>query len=173
VCLYQIVIEELYEVGALILMLLLASLNPVYAQDSTSRLATTATTVPQKLPNGNGAWTLDLATSGGFDGMGTGQFSVNSSGMLTCSSTKHKCPDQLTATALNSLADKVKAATAVPWEVPTERGLCSDCMVVRLQLRMRQPDGSTKTFIASWDTASRGVPEQLRAIFNTLTDFGK
>jgi len=38
---------------------------------------------------------------------------------------------------------------------------------------MPQPDGSTKTFIASWDTASRGVPEQLRAIFNTLTDFGK
>ena len=67
----------------------------------------------------------------------------------------------------------MKAAAAVPWEVAAERGLCSDCVVVRLQLSMPQPDGSTKTFIASWDTASRGVPEQLRAIFNTLTDFGK
>ena len=67
---------------------------------------------------------------------------------------------------------KVKAAVAEPWE-GAERGLCSDCVVFRLQLRMRQPDGSTKTFIASWNTASRGVPEQLRAISNTLTDFGK
>jgi len=158
---------------ALVLIVMLASGSPVYAQDSTSRLATTATPVPQKLPDGDDAWALDLVTSGGFDGMGIGQFSVNSSGMLTCSSTKHKCSDQLTATALNSLADKVKAAAAVPWQVPVERGLCSDCVLFRLQLRMRQPDGSTKTLIASWDTASRGVPEQLRAISNTLTDFGK
>ena len=157
---------------ALILIVMLASPSPVYPQDSTSHLATTVTPVPQKLPDGDDAWALDLVTSGGFDGMGIGQFSVNSNGMLTCSSTKHKCPDQLTATALNSLADKVKAAAAVPWE-DAERGLCSDCVVFRLQLRMRQADGSTKTLIASWDTASRGVPEQLRAIFNTLTDFGK
>lgn len=158
---------------ALILIAALVSRSPVYTQDSTPPVATTATPVPQKLPDENGAWALNLVTSGGFDGRGIGKFSVNSSGMLICSSTKHKCPDQLTATALNSLADKVKAAAAVPWELPAERGLCSDRVVVRLQLSMRQPDGSTKTFITSWDTASRGVPEQLRAILNTLTDFGK
>src|SRR5262245_35279118 len=102
---------------ALILILMLASLTAVYVQDSTSSLATTAAPVPQKLPDGDGAWVLDLVTSGGFDGMGIGKFSVNSSGLLTCSSTKRKCPDKLTVTALNSLADKVKAAAAVLWEV--------------------------------------------------------
>jgi hypothetical protein len=158
---------------AFILIVVLASRSPVYAQDLTSPLAATATPVLQKLPDENGAWALDLVTSGGFDGMGIGKFSVNSSGMLICSSTRHKCPDKLTATALNSLADKVKAAAAVPWKVSAERGLCSDCVVVRLQLSMRQPDGSSKTFIASWDTASQGVPEQLRAILNTLTDFAR
>jgi hypothetical protein len=157
---------------ALILILMLASLTAVYVQDSTSSLPTTATPVPQKLPDGDGAWVLDLVTSGGFDGMGIGKYSVNSSGLLTCSSTKRKCPDKLTVTALNSLADKVKAAAAVPWEVPAERGLCSDCVVVRLQLSMRQQDGSTKTFVTSWDTASR-VLEELRTVFNMLTNFDK
>src|SRR5262249_44626466 len=38
-----------------------------------------ATPVPQKLPDENCAWALDLVTSGGFDGMGIGKFSVNSS----------------------------------------------------------------------------------------------
>jgi len=91
---------------ALILIVMLNSPSSVYAQDSTSSLGTTATPVPQKLPDGNGAWALDLVTSGGFDGMKIGKVSVNSTGMLTCSSTKHKCPDQLTAAALNGLAER-------------------------------------------------------------------
>ena len=147
----------------------------VYAQDFISSLVTTTAPVQQEPRDGDDAWALDLVTSGGFDGTGIGEFSVNSRGMLTCSSTTHKCPDKLTAAALNSLAVKVKAAAAVSW--PPERGpvvvsLCRDCVVVRLQLSMRQPDGSTKTLITYWDTASP-VPEELLAIFNTLRDFGK
>ena len=134
---------------------------------------TRQTPIAQKLPEGNNAWVLDLVTSGGFDGMGIGTFSVNSTGTLTCSATRHKCPNKLSATALNSVSEKVKAATAVSWGLPTDRSLCSDCVTVRLQLGMRQPDGSIKTFIASWDAASFGVPEQLHVLFNALTDFGK
>jgi hypothetical protein len=55
---------------ALILIVVLALRSSVYAQDSASPLATTAAPVPQKLPDENGAWALDLVTSGGFDGMG-------------------------------------------------------------------------------------------------------
>src|SRR5215831_4238258 len=103
----------------------------------------------QKLPDGVGAWTLDLITAGGFDGMGIGKYAVNSSGMLSCTSTKHKCPNKLSATALKSLTEQVRAAAGVPWEMPTQPGVCSDCVTVRLQLTMRQSDGSIKTFITS------------------------
>jgi hypothetical protein len=161
---------------ALILIFILASLGAAYAQDSTpSPLATTPTPSTQsKVPDGNGAWALDLFTSGGFDGMGVGTFSVNSSGQLTCSSTKHACPAKLTPAVLSSLTDKVKAAAATPWDVrPAEHNLCSDCIMVRLQLSMRQPDGSIRTFVTSWDTTSGVVPEHFATIYKTLTAFGK
>lgn len=140
----------------LILAVILAFRSSVSAQDP---------------PGGNGAWVLDLVTSGGFNGMGIGQVSVNSSGMLACASSHHKCPARLTDAALKSLADKVKAASAVRWDFVAVGGLCSDCVAVRLELRMRQPDGSIKTFIASWDIASFGVPEQLSAIIKALAGF--
>ena len=105
-----------------------------------------------ELPAGAGGWVLHVSTSGGIMGNGAGAFMIASDGVMSCS---RSCPSSAATDLLRTLRDEVRRAAGESWIVLPPNSMCSDCLVTRVSLTIRNEDGTTSVVSAAWDPTTR------------------
>lgn len=125
------------------------------------------------LPDGDGAWVLQVVSRGGLDGRGRADLAITSQGNVTCSSTETPCAKNLASSALQSLVERIGIATRSPWS-GSNLGLCRDCVATLLRLRRREPGGAQRTYAAYWDVTTLGtVAADVRGLYELAVSLGK
>jgi len=120
------------------------------------------------LPPGNGAWLVQVVTSGGLSGAGGGDFSISSEGRIMCGP-ELRCPAGFDAAMFDPLFDSINPDMLVlpqPGTVPVV-SLCSDCIARRVFITHRNRNGIVHTFTVSFDVTTRSsVPPELMRIYD-------
>jgi len=114
------------------------------------------------LPEGNGAWVLQIVSRGGFTGRGAGDVVVFSDGRLAnrTGGTETIRPDAFVA-----LTRRIRAATPSRWTTGSRLSRCNDCVATLIVLTVRERDGIERTYTSYWDSATlAGVPDDVRVI---------
>jgi hypothetical protein len=111
-----------------------------------------------EVPAGDGNWTIQIVTTGGFDGRGKGNVTVSSFGKLLCSLTVRSCPDSLTTKTLQPLTQMLAAANPASWNNPGDSAilaaLCNDCYTTRVILSRREA-GQLQVVSFTWNDVTR------------------
>src|SRR5579864_8799955 len=102
------------------------------------------------LPDGNNSWVVEVFTSGGFSGSGTGNIAVSSAGQILCSSPEMHCKKTFTASTLLPLIETIPRGTVTISGRPTT-SICNDCASRTMVITRRDNVGSVQTYTASWD----------------------
>jgi hypothetical protein len=122
------------------------------------------------LPDGSGAWVLQMTTSGGVMGTGsrTANFTVTSEGRLACEVSD--CPGSLPRAELSGLIDRLARLDTSLWagmpSVAEQTTLCRDCLRTTLILRRREGE-VVAVYTASWDPTQK-VAQSLRDLANEV-----
>jgi hypothetical protein len=96
------------------------------------------------LPDGDGAWTLAVVTTGGFTGLGRGDVIVTSAGGRACAPPRAVCGNRLSDADLQPLASLVARLITLQWPVSGTAGLCADCYRTIVTFRYRTKTGRCK-----------------------------
>jgi hypothetical protein len=165
--------------AALLLVFLLPGLT-FATQDPAPTLAPAEKLAPTS-PDSRSDWTLEISTSGGLDGKGSGGFTLTSAGMLTCSLPR-KCSGPtdvptpvhgLVITASLPSARQVSGSNPTV-SIPVAAGICMDCVVTTMRLRIRDSNGLEWTYSLSWDpTTLSSIPSDFRQIFQEAAALAK
>ena len=129
--------------------------------------------IPQLLlPEGNGAWLVQVATSGGILGTGGGDFAISSEGKIACR-VEMKCPEQFPVSDFHPLVEVIQSGI-LPVPATPIVSLCNDCIKRTITIRRRDSMGVVQTYTASWDdtTKSKLPPEVIR-IYDAVLALGK
>jgi len=165
--------------AALLMVFLLPALS-FATQDPVPTPAPTEKAAPTR-PDSRSDWTLEISTSGGLDGKGSGGFTLTSAGVLTCSLPK-KCSGPTAApTPVHGLVitANLPPAKQVSGSNPTvlspvAAGICMDCVVTTMSLRIRESNGLEWTYSLSWDpTTLSSIPSDFRQIFQAAAALAK
>jgi hypothetical protein len=130
-------------------------------------IAVFALLVPQiptlLLPEGNGAWTVQVTTSGGILGTGDGNFALSSAGKIVCAS-ESRCPKEFKVSDFQPLVAMIEPTLPVPpLAVIT---FCHDCLRRTITISRRDPTGVVQSYTASWDETTQGqVPEEVVRLY--------
>jgi len=132
-------------------------------------------------PDSRSEWSLEITSSGGLDGRGNGGFTLTSAGVLTCSLPK-KCSGPIDVPApIHGLvvAANLPPATRIPGNnpfvlLPAAAGVCMDCVMTTLLLRIRDSNGLEWTYSLSWDpTTLSSIPSDFKKIFQAAAELAK
>lgn len=122
-----------------------------------------------------GAWTIEITTSGGFTGSGTGGVTVSSEGkvgILLLGDKKPRCTFDLDAPALESLNRLVTQATPFSWiesYVPALlNARCCDMVTTHMRLT-RVEDGREVVYETQWLNAGPAGPFDLAQIISAVS----
>lgn len=128
-----------------------------------------------KLPKGDGAWVIQVFTSGGIAGRGKGDLMVSSRGGMMLTQAGAECRQVLAPDSLQTLAQVVASAQTKAWE-SAPSGACHDCYMTVMLMQRREAGGRERTYRFSWDdvTAAK-VPADVMMIYRTAAAlaFGK
>lgn len=86
------------------------------------------------LPDGDGAWVLQIVSRGGFTGRGTGDVIVMSDGLVRRSSA---ATESMSPEALGSLSRRIRRTNPAQWTVGSRLSRCSDCVATLIVLTVR------------------------------------
>jgi hypothetical protein len=114
------------------------------------------------LPDGDGAWVLQVVSRGGLTGRGAGDVVVISDGRVRrlSSGTESMRPE-----ALGSLRDRIERTPPALWTLGSRLGRCNDCVSTLVVLTVRERGGSVRTYSSFWDaTTLAGIPDDVRQI---------
>jgi hypothetical protein len=114
------------------------------------------------LPDGDGAWVLQVISRGGLTGRGAGDVVVISDGRVRRLSggTESMRPE-----ALGSLRERIERTTPAAWTLGSRLGRCNDCVSTLVVLTVRERGGVVHTYSSFWDaTTLAGIPEDVRQI---------
>ena len=134
----------------------------------------------QFAPEGENTWTVQILTSGGFDGSGKGDLVFTSDGKFSRDQNPLTKNQFITSEALQKITDSVLKVQISEQnlkplaEIVKESGksLCSDCYKTTLILFRRDADGTVKTFMTNWDVTTKSqVPEEILQIYENVINF--
>ena len=115
-----------------------------------------------------GAWTVNIASSGGFAGR-KAAVTVTSDGNATCDPAP--CTQALDSNRLKQIESAVRAAAADTWTLKASRfGTCYDCARTTMTLKRREADG-VRTYTANW-SALDGVAPAIQDLARLVSAFG-
>ena len=124
------------------------------------------------VPDGDGAWTIRITTSGGFTGRGRGNVTLTSQGNLTCLQTLRPCDNKLVDDKLRPIAQLVSSFDPSKWTSATPAGqsLCNDCYTTTVTFA-RRDGGKLKITTLSWDdaTQSKVPPDVVKIVGMALS----
>lgn len=150
-------------------LLILACAPPLASQESKHDQGESPAPTRQaqvEMPEGKGAWAVQVLTTGGFAGRGRGDVAVYSDGRVTCTPPAGPCAEKRPAGALAPLSRLVAAARPSKWKVKAAPAVCNDCFVMQLVVRRRESHGRAKTYTLSWDESNTaGVPAEALRIY--------
>jgi hypothetical protein len=128
----------------------------------------TGVTTDVGVPAGAAAWAVRIVTRGGLTGRGRGDVLITSDRRVTCDGGAPPCATTLSeasAAALGRLIAQVDPAAGSR----SSLGVCRDCYATLLVLRMRSPDGATRTLTAYWDVTTQAqMPPELLRLYEAL-----
>jgi hypothetical protein len=120
--------------------------------------------VPPGLPEGDGAWTMHISSTGGFTGRGLGSVTVTSLGVRTCDLPATTCSTPLSDEKFGPLKQFATSFDATKWVNLSPFGLinvCSDCFITTVTFTRRE-SGQVKPYTFSWTVANQSsVPPDL------------
>jgi hypothetical protein len=120
---------------------------------------------PPPVPEGEGAWTIRVTTSGGLTGRGRGNVTLTSQRALTCSQTLRACDNLLAADKFQPVARLVSSFSPSKWAGPTAREniMCNDCFTTTV-LFVRRAGGKLNSATISWNdvTQTKAPPDVVR-----------
>jgi hypothetical protein len=115
------------------------------------------------LPDGDGAWVLQIVSRGGLTGRGMGDMVVVSDGRVRRPSASGM--ESIGRDAIGSLAQRIRRTTSAQWTVGSRLSRCNDCVATLVMLTVRERDGIVRTYTSFWDAATMaGIPEDVRSI---------
>ena len=132
---------------------------------------------PVDVPEGAGAWAVQILTTGGILGNGKGDLVLTSAGNFSrnqslLTESKPFTFETLQPTA--QLISKVQISEPVkPFlqqiSQSSNASLCSDCYKTTFILSRREADGKVKTFVATWDAVTKTqVAEEVLQIYESV-----
>ena len=116
------------------------------------------------LPEGDGAWVLQIVSRGGITGRGAGDVVVISDGRLARpkSGTESIRPEEFA-----SLTKRIREASPTRWTTGSRLSKCNDCIATLVVLTVRERDGIVRTYTSFWDSATlAGIPDDVRVIYS-------
>ena len=121
------------------------------------------------VPDGEGAWAVQISSGGGFAGTNPDSITVTSTGNFTCNGAKSSAGNLL-PTDLETLSQLVAALhpnASRSDQRPTS--MCNDCYGTTLTLSKREANQKVKTYLTAWDTVTRAqVPKDLAQLYETV-----
>src|SRR5262245_18399433 len=118
------------------------------------------------LPDGYGAWLVQVVTTGGYLGQGDVDFAFSSEGRTTCS-LEIRCPRDVKAADLHPLVETIRAGVVV--RPSPAISLCNDCVTRRSTISRRDSMGVVQTYIRSWDETTRDrVPQEVILVYDAF-----
>ena len=125
---------------------------------------------PPDPPAADGAWTLQISTTGGFTGLGAGTVTIVSNGQMTCERTG-PCATALAGPQLQRLTATLASVLEGAWIRRAPSGICSDCLQTTIVFKRRAGDG-VRRLVASWDASQPTAPElrELRRLVFEMRD---
>ena len=122
------------------------------------------------LPDGAAAWVLQITTHGGFEGRGSGDILMKSTGELRCSRKEMSCPEKLTSKTVTELSRIIATIKRPYWTNAVLDNFCQDCLETTMQLTVRDHNGSIQTFDAHWNiTTQNHLPPALLRLFSAAS----
>src|SRR5262245_4534277 len=118
------------------------------------------------LPDGNGAWTVEVTSTGGI--LGTqNRASLSSEGKTSCD-VELQCPKNFRTSDFQPLIEVIHSRLPVP---PVQVvSFCSDCIKRTITIRRRDAMGVVDTYSASWDETSKSqLPLEVIRIYDAVT----
>jgi len=114
------------------------------------------------VPDGDGAWSMRITTSGGFDGRGKGNLTLTSIGELVCSLPGRPCGGaKVSVSALQPLTQLLVSADTSKWVQPANLMLCMDCYITSVTFS-RWESGTLRVLRFSWNDVTRSsMPTEL------------
>jgi hypothetical protein len=124
------------------------------------------------LADAPGAWVVEVTTTGGFAGGGSGNFAIRADGATFCSAPL-RCVEA-SAAQLTKVADTIGRLTTTAWVRPTRAGGCFDCITTTLTLRNRESDGGERTTTFSWNVVDmKDLPADVRSVYDAAMSMAR
>jgi hypothetical protein len=119
------------------------------------------------LPEGDGAWTVHVTTSGGILGTGDRDLALSSEGRILCG-LELRGPTVFLVPTLMPLIDRIQSTLPVPPVAVVS--FCSDCIRRTITIRRRDPKGELITYTASWDDTTKSqLPQEVVQVYDAIT----
>jgi hypothetical protein len=141
-------------------------------EDSARRVAIQPGLPPEFAGAGNvglgpeaNAWAVQIQSRGGLDGKGRGDLTVRSDGFMTWRAADGVCESKLSAEAMESLTQIVRAVSGAGWGSYSP-GLCYDCYMTAVIVQRREPDGSARLYMAHWDIGE--IPDEVKKVYESF-----
>ena len=113
-------------------------------------------------------WRIELTSSGGFSGEGSGSVVAKSDGTVTVERPARTCHTQLTEANLRGLQQAVGAVAPGRWQtgyLPGDEQVCCDRLYWRLDVELEGTDGTVRHAQADWhEAAFNQLPEDLAVL---------
>jgi hypothetical protein len=123
------------------------------------------------LPEGNGAWVVQISTTGGILGTGVGDVAVSSERKVLCSR-EIKCPDAFNLSDVQPFIENIQALTVpVP---PSSVSLCRDCITRTIKISWRDSMGVFHSYTSTFDETTKGnLPPDVAKLYDAVVALGK
>ena len=118
------------------------------------------------LPDGYGAWTVQVTHSGGFFSTPDRDFSLSSEGKIVCG-TDLRCPKDFRPPEFQPLIEMIQAT--LPVSSVAGVSFCSDCIRRSITIRRRDSMGIVQAYTATWDETTRSqVPKEVLRVYDAI-----
>jgi len=125
--------------------------------------------IPQMaLPDGNDMWVVQVVTSGGLLGAGSGDVAISSEGKIVCRR-EIRCANSFQLSNFQPLVEIIQAGTLPVLRPSALVSLCRDCITTTITIRRRDAMGIVHTYTASWDDMTKDrVPREVIWIYDAV-----
>ena len=124
------------------------------------------------LPEGNGAWVVQINTTGGILGTGVGGIAVSSERKILCSPAM-KCPYAFNLADLQPFVENIQALT-LPLPPPASVSLCRDCITRMIKISWRDSMGVLHSYALTFDETTKGnLPPDVAKLYDAVVGLRK
>jgi hypothetical protein len=124
------------------------------------------------LPEGNGAWVVQINTTGGILGTGVGHIAVSSERKILCSA-EMKCPNAFNLADIQPFVDTIQTPT-LPLPPPASVSLCRDCVTRTIKIRWRDSIGVLHGYAVTFDETTKGnIPPDVARLYDAVVGLRK